>query len=155
PTGRRRSSTPRATSTARSKTAPCGARCRRCRSMCATSIAPRLAEHRAQQDHRDAGLGCCTTGEVGQATGVQYCLSRNCTNACWQIAPRQFRTIGGSFNAVGDTVLVVTISNAYNGSLFYFDFEATTFTTNAQQPTCTYQYKPPIPLCEPRPRRRL
>jgi hypothetical protein len=67
-----------------------------------------------------------TTTEMAGGSGAQYWLSRNVRHGCMQIGPRQFRSIGTTIDATGDTYLDVPISFAYNGPTMYADFEATT-----------------------------
>src|SRR5262249_14863448 len=45
--------------------------------------------------------------ELGEATGVQYWLCRNSTLGCIQVSPRQFRSLGSTFDASGNTNLCV------------------------------------------------
>ena len=68
-----------------------------------------------------------TTGELGQASGVEYWLSRGTTHGSLATSPRQMRTINATLDATGDNYTIFPWVASYNGPLMEFDFEATTF----------------------------
>jgi len=75
-----------------------------------------------------------TTDGIGGATGYQYFLFRNSTATnsgggdTIQISPRQFRSIGSTFDAVNSSTPPFTFS--YNGPNWYLDFQTTVFHGN-------------------------
>jgi hypothetical protein len=87
-----------------------------------------------------------TTGELGGGTGAQYWLSRNVKHGCIQVSPRQFRSLGSTFDAAANTYLSVPFSVAYNGPVMYYHFKKSTFKPGPNGKVWTWSNPPYSPI---------
>ena len=67
-------------------------------------------------------------------------------HGCIQVSPRQFRSLGSTFDAAGNTYLSVPFSVAYNGPVMYYHFKKSTFKPGPNGKQWTWSNPPYSPI---------